>query len=383
MGTNEIGGTSGGWKLRRKPGRHIWNVVYRTPKGRTGERSTGESDDSAARIAGARIFDEEVVNDAKGVVHESRRRARSSDEQGTPLPKLFGLWLTHLRMTHAPKTIEIWELYSAKWIEWFGGIHATEREITPDTLKAFFVKRLGEVLARSVKKERAALVNFLTWAQAEGYDVVLPIADLVPRLPKRAAGTAYKNRRRVAAPPLSPDHVRALIQALPEWSSEHRGHERFPVRARFLVQYETGLRPSLFDRIRVPTHYRVGQALLRITPDIDKARYGRDVPLTRRARRILDYVCRALGKDYAGPIFGSHDYRKHIAKAARKVLPPETAELFCGAHLRSARITHLLEHGANMPGVQFLVGHKQISTTSRYVKPSFRAAEDALNKIKK
>jgi site-specific recombinase XerD len=35
-----------------------------------------------------------------------------------------------------------------------------------------------------------------------------------------------------------------------------------------------------------------------------------------------------------------------------------------------------------MPGVQQLVGHKQISTTAKYVKPSFRAAVDALSKLK-
>jgi site-specific recombinase XerC len=93
----------------------------------------------------------------------------------------------------------------------------------------------------------------------------------------------------------------------------------------------------------------------------------------------LDYVCKRLGKDYAGPIFDAHDYRKHIAKAAGKALPKELARIFCGAHLRSARITHLLERpSANLPGVQFLAGHKQVSTTSRYVKPSFRAARDVL-----
>lgn len=376
---------AGGWRIRRKPGRTIWTVVFHTPAGRSGERSTGESDDGAARVAGARIFGEEVLADAKGTPARESKKRRTA-EQGVPLPTLFGLWLTALRLTHAPATITIWELYSAKWIDWFGGLQATERDITREKLSAFFVKRLGEVRATSLKKERAAIVNFLAWAESEGYAIVLPIPDLVPRLPKRAAGTAYGKRRRVAAPPLSPDHVRALIKALPEWSSEKNGSEPFPVRARFLVQYETGLRPSLMSRIRIPEHYREGQGLLRITADVDKARYARDVPLSRRARRILDYVCRKLERQasaagrppYVGLVFGAHDYRKHIARAARAALPRELAELFCGAHLRSARITHLLEQGANMPGVQQLVGHKQISTTSKYVKPSFRAAEDAL-----
>lgn len=383
-------GGQGGWRLRRKPGRRIWTVVYRTPIGRTGERSTGTSDDSQALAEGARIFSEEVLKDAKGSPsRESKQRKGTTREQGTLLPALFGNWLTWLRSTHAHKTIEIWELYSAKWIAWFGGELATAGDITPESLKAFMAKRLTEVLATSFKKERAALVNFLSWLDSEGYLLSggLTVSELVPRLPKRAAGTAYGKRRRVAAPALAPEQVRAVIRALPEWSSEQNGQERFAVRARFLVQYETGLRPSLFDRIRVPEHYEPGSTLLRITPDIDKARYGRDVPLTKRARRVLDYVIEQQRKarrgddprPFKGLVFGPHDYRKHIARAAKAALPRELSSIFCGAHLRSARITHLLERPrANLPGVQFLAGHKQISTTAKYVKPSFRAARDVL-----
>jgi site-specific recombinase XerC len=108
------------------------------------------------------------------------------------------------------------------------------------------------------------------------------------------------------------------------------------------------------------------------------------VPLTKRARRILDYLVRKLGPELQGPIFGTangaaHDYRRRLQRAAFKILPREVAVSFCGAHLRSARITHLLEKGANIVGVKELVGHKQISTTARYVRSGFRAATEAIN----
>jgi len=386
-GASKDGGTAG-WRIRRKPGRRIWTVVYRTPAGRTGERSTGQSDHDAARAEGARIFAEEVINDAKGATR-SESKKKPARESSTRLVTLFGNWLTWLRPTHALTTIEIWEQYTVKWTLWFGGELATDRDITPERCKAFIAKRLTEVRATSLKKERAALVNFLNWLEGEGYPLAdgLTVSEVVPRLPKRAAGTAYGKRRRVAAPALAPDQVRAVIKALPEWSSDKNGADRFAVRARFLVQYETGLRPSLLTRLSVPEHYEKGSAIIRITPEIDKARYGRDVPLTRKARRVLDYVIGQLERElrrqgktapFKGLVFGAHDYRKHIARAARK-LPRELASIFCGAHLRSARITHLLERPrANLPGVQFLAGHKQISTTAKYVKPSFRAAVDVL-----
>lgn len=388
--TSNGAGKQAGWNIRQRgPGR-VWTVRYRTPLGREGERSTSTRDRDAALLEGARVYAEEVVKDTNAPKANARAASKKlKREHDRPLPALSADWLACLRTTHAATTLVIWEMYAGtNWIPWFGGIHATSSNITNERATEYMQKRLAEVRATSVKKELAALRSFLGWLESEGYPIEagLTASEVVPRLPKRAAGTAYGKRRRVAAPALAPEQVRAVIRALPEWSNEQNGQERFAVRARFLVQYETSLRPSTFDRLRTPEHYRAGQARLRLTADTDKARYARDVPLTKRARRVLDYViakldaqAKAQGKlEHTGPIFGVHDYRKHIARAAKRALPRELAEIFCGAHLRSARITHLLEHGANIVGTQFLAGHKQLSTTARYVKPSFRAAEDAL-----
>lgn len=235
--------------------------------------------------------------------------------------------------------------------------------------------------APSVRKELFALSSFLQFC-SETFD--LPRVE-VPRLPKRALGTPWAKRRRKGAPELSPEHIRAVLREWPEWSSACQlDAEQYPARARFHVQYETGLRSSTVDRLRVPEHYSPGQSFLRLTPDIDKARFGREVPLTKRARRILDYLIRKLGPNFEGPLFSAadgstHDRRKRISRAAHKVLRRDVAKSFCAAHLRSARITHLLEAGANTVGVKHLVGHKQISTTDKYVRSGFRAATNAIN----
>jgi site-specific recombinase XerD len=253
--------------------------------------------------------------------------------------------------------------------------------LTSELCREYMKERLGHVLAVTVRKELTALRSFVGWLEEEGH--IAKGSVVVPFLEKRVTGTNYKKRRRVASFELSPEQIRELIRRLPEWSSAE-DPARFMVRARFLVQYETGLRPSTIERLRTPEHYRAGSKILKITKGIDKARFDRDVPLNRRARRVLDYVLRALerengGRPVRGLIFGKHDHRKFLAAAAARALPPELAERFAGAHLRSARITHALERpGSNLPGVQYLAGHKQISTTARYVKPSFRAALDAL-----
>jgi site-specific recombinase XerC len=42
-------------------------------------------------------------------------------------------------------------------------------------------------------------------------------------------------------------------------------------------------------------------------------------------------------------------------------------------------LTHRLDAGAPITGVQWLVGHTLLSTTARYVKPGFSAAVEALD----
>ncbi len=157
---------------------------------------------------------------------------------------------------------------------------------------------------------------------------------------------------------------------LPQWSASKRTTP-FPIQARFVVAYETALRPSTLSDLRVPEHYSRGSATLTLTDELDKARFGRDLPLSPEARRALDAVC-----PESGPIFGKHDYRDALGKAAATILPPAKAEKFCAYDLRHARLTQLAEHNVN--GAAYLAGHRRVSTTALYVKPNRRAAERVL-----
>jgi hypothetical protein len=166
-----------------------------------------------------------------------------------------------------------------------------------------------------------------------------------------------------------------VIEALPEWS-ESKKTERFAVRARFRVAWETALRPSTIDQLSIPENYVRGASVLVITDEIDKVRFGRELPLTDAARAALEQVC-----PERGIVFGRHDYRDQIKKAAAEVLPPEKARTFTAYDLRHARATQWAESG-NLVGVAYLLGHKQVTTTNRYARPNRAAAERVLLVIK-
>ena len=376
--SNEV--VRGGWRIRRKPGRKIWTVVFRA--GGPQELSTGTEDKAKALEEGERLY-ADAVRRAQLRGKTVRHRALDVDLAGA-----MALWLVSLETTHAKSTRRTWEEWARHWIVYFDAFH----NVTEGACRDLMGERLGKVRRQSWKREAAGLRNFVRWAFERK---LLPELVLVPNAPRHAAGTACETRRRVAAVALTSEQVEAFLAALPTTSEASRpGHDPYVVRDRFIVQYETGLRPSSLDRLRAPDHYRPGESMLRLSDDTDKARWGRDVPLTPRAAEALERVLfwielqrrereAKLGRpapeqNYAGLVFGVHNYKKQVRAAARASLPSELAERFCAAHLRSARITHLIERGANLVGVQFCAGHRQLSTTSKYVKPSFRAAQEAM-----
>lgn len=331
-----------------------------TCDGRTVERSTGTSDPEEAAREARRIYADAIAREKPRV----RKRVRQG---AVDLEEVVAGWLTSLATTHDPGTVKTWELYvDAHFEPFFGALH----NFTTAQAELYMRERLGKVLADTVRREHTALRAFAGWAHANGF---LPEPMIVPHVPRRAIGKPHSKRRRAKAIELSEEETRRLIALLPAWSTSKRV-KRFPIRARFEVAYETGLRPELLNSLMAPLHYRKGQETIRITPDLDKGRWARDVPLSDAARRALDKVV-----PKSGLIFGRHDYREHLRAAAKAVLPPDRAERFNGAHLRSARVTHLLEQpNANLPGVQFLVGHRSTATTARYVRPSARAAREVL-----
>jgi site-specific recombinase XerD len=357
-----------GWTLRRRSEGAVWKVRFRpAPGAPTTERSTGETDERAADAEAAKI----VARARAGAAAVKRPRRGAAAAIGP----LITNWLEWLTATHAATTIKTWRDYAfSHFIPFFG---STER-LTSEDATAYQRARLSKVEGVTVRKEQSALRSLAAYALETG---AIPEPMIVPTLPKRATGTSHPTRRRRAAPPLTAAETVAVIRRLDEWSSSKKV-DRFPIRARFLVAYETGLRPSTLDRLVAPTHFRIGSAALKLDAKSVKERWARDVPLSRRARRILDYLLRAMATKagpYRGPIFGWHNYREHIAAAAAKALPPDKAERFCAAHFRSAMITHSLGAGAALPAVQWLVGHTMVSTTARYVKPGYEAAAAAVD----
>jgi integrase len=322
-------------------------TVRWTIDGKREELSTGERDRAAA----------EREAREKYAAALSGRGGRVGPSATTIRPEVTAAWLADL--TVRPTTRDTYEKYSDYWLR-------DLRRIDEHAIALYVRRRLREVRGKSVRSEVSALRAFVKWLVEMRH---LGEAPPIPVVPTAALGKQYEHRRRVAAPDLSDAEIRAVLRRLPD-----KAATGWWVRPRCELLYETGLRPSTIDRLRVPEHWAPGASELFVSQDIDKEGFERIVPLTPKARRILKRCA-----PEAGLIFGPHRYDPYVGKAAKAALSGTKARTFTAQHFRSARATHLLDAGAPLPGVQQLLGHKHVSTTARYIRPTFKAAQAALN----
>jgi integrase/recombinase XerD len=337
---------SEGWTLYRDARTRKLVVRFRHA-GRRYTYSTRTADPREAKEQAARIYREVTAN---------RRRAQ-------PIKGDFEVmcaeWIAATKPEVAEGTSALREIYAfSHWAPFFGKPEA----LTSAGVRDYTLHRLRYVTRSTVSKELAALRRFFAWLADRGFEV-----PLVPSIPKSVTGKRAQPRRRVE---MAPETVEALIDALPV-----RTLKGNPVRAFFRVLWETGLRRSTIRRLRVPDHFSRGAREIRITADIDKARYERTVPISAATTIALDEVVPKSG----GRIFDPIDYRHSLRSAARAAGLPEHDVERLGYHaFRHGRTTDLLERGGSLPGVAYLVGHKRVTTTNEYAHPRRAAADEAL-----
>lgn len=347
-----MGRTAQGYSLLKRG--KVWTVRFRID-GQRRELSTGQSTRGEANRVGRALYADALHGKLP------KQQCGSAQVGGQhELAEVLSQWIEEHPLR--PTTRVTYDKYSKYWLTAFASL----RGMTDSTIGAYTRRRLREVRGKTVQSELCALRAFLRWASETGYLVEAPT---VPNVTKQIAGTPYKHRRRARAPDLDAEEVEAILAALPERST--RG---FPIRSRFEVAYDTTLRPETLSRLRYPENWSVGATEITLTDEDDKELYGRIVPLTKRAQKALARSC----SSQPGLIFGEHRCGPYLRAAAAKVLPQSKADVFTGQHFRSASITHYLEWTGNLPGTMMMAGHRHASTTSRYVRPTLRAAREML-----
>lgn len=348
-----MGRQAEGWKLHTKRG---WFYVHFTYERFPYRIALRTRDRRAAQEAAAKAY----TDVASGRLRPIRRQPGVLRD----LAELLDEWLESKRTSIDVDFFPQLESYARLFVERFGSLD----RITEASASTFGLDRLGEALRTTILRELSYLRQFLAWCVLHG---ALSTSPVVPKLPPKAKGTRT-GPQRAKAVHISEAEAKAIIALLPEDSKTIDGR-KWPLRARFAFMWETALRPGTLARLRVPDHWRPGSKHLEIADEDDKARWGRPVDLTPEAVRLLRQVAPAEGL-----IFGAHEYAKALKKAAIEVLGPVRGKSFAPYDFRHGRAMERLDEHAPMRGVSYMLGHKRVSTTDKYLAPDRRAGAAAL-----
>jgi len=239
-------------------------------------------------------------------------------------------------------------------------VFPTLESVTEDSLTSYQNNRLKQVRYATIQKEFGTLTGVLKFAVRKGWLTALP---KFPGRPGKSEGTHHKLGAKGFTPGFTAEMGRQVMAALPERMRQDRKTGiRWPLRAYISFLIETGLRPGTAAGLRKGKHWRSGEAVLRITGDIDKNKFAREVPLSPVAVAALESVTAQAD----GQLFRAKDVRDVLRSVARKLrLPEEIAERIKPYDLRHARITEFANSGSLL-GAGYLAGHKQATTTNRY-----------------
>jgi site-specific recombinase XerD len=350
-----------GWTTYFDARRGVYFVRF-THDGRRHTLPTGESDPGAAARAAGRIY-AEVLAGRRGV--DGKVAAPSK----LPFLTVAAGWLADLEPVLDPATHKIYE--NVYVCAHFAPFFQTIERLTSVRVDDYITTRLKQVQRETVKKEVTALRGFAKWAAKRGYLAKVPEFEMPGRLVLGTRSSSRKSEYQI----FSAKEITAILAKLPEWTKPRRvSGPPFPVRARYELAWETALRPATLDKLLAPDDYQKGARRLLIRDAADKTRFGRELPLSSRARRALDSVIPA-----SGLIFGKHDCRVALRNAAKAAgIDERRAGRISDYDFRHSRLTFLGTRTDNLSGVMYLAGHRQPATTARYLRPQLAAAEEVL-----
>lgn len=339
-------------QLYKKPGKRradgtrgesdVWWIRFKV-HGRDYRRSTGELDKRAAAKAA--------------------RRIRADVESRTGVPERPA--------AVRPLTLEdlsVWDIEAAaarnvsaaqaqsiedRWLPVlrYYGPEALPAAITYDTFVAYVAqRRLDGVRGQTIRKERQGLTRGLKYARRQKQ-----IAE-VPELPKirndapleRQAGTYYE-------PEVIALWLEELARTAPAAALQAE------------LAYETGLRGE--EVRRVTLEMVVGDEL-RLPAAATKTRSARVVPLTARALAVVRELAGGV-HDVDIPLCPAKHYR--ACRRASRALDLPSVKLRDLRHSRATDAAH-----RTLVGASGLLGHADLSMTSRYIHASRDAVRAAV-----
>lgn len=281
------------------------------------------------------------------------------------LPEVVIAFLRHLEVErrYSPRTVGEYEGDLRQLCAWLDEKKIPLLRVEHLALRGFLARMHGELAPASVARKLSAIRSFFRFAQKKG---------LVQANPATLLGTPKQPKTLPKAVPI--DEMTALLET-PRRDTVLGARDR----AILEVLYGGGLRCSELCGLDLSSLDRSG-GLVRV---FGKGSKERIVPLGSKAWEALDAWLQLRPRVFAVARRGQDphalfvNYRggrlstRWVARALERYT--QLCALRRNVHphaLRHSFATHLLDNGADLRGIQELLGHASISTTQRYTHVS-------------
>jgi integrase len=336
-----------------------------TVRGKRYRGSTGSRDFAEATAKAEALW----VDAHRG--KEPRRRIpnRQRDSASSPLDALFALFIDSIAGKKSDGYVVKMESHFRAH---FSGRWTRIDELTGPALELYASERLREItrLGRptstvTVHKELTTISRFLRWARKTGHLEEVPVFERVK------AVSDY------TPPDYSAEQTKQLLAALPDRLSHSK---RQPVREFFTVQWAQAFRPDAELGSLRWMDISLSRREMTVRQSQDKAREGRTISMAPETYRILSKMAKDAQPIPTALIFGRHNFRASLEKAADSLgLPRPTRH-----NLRHFRLTELGHSKETAVGaLKYFAGHKLLATTDRYVRSRTKATKDMLDGLRK
>ncbi len=241
----------------------------------------------------------------------------------------------------------------------------------PAAVQSYFEANAGDVDKQVMKQYLAAQVRAgkqkrtmsRRLSALKAFFDFLVREKLIPANP--ADGIPYPKLGRPIPRVLTVDDVFRLLDSIKTGTwLEKRNH------AMFETFYSTGMRVSEIHGLNMG-HIDFHNQVIRVSGKGGKQRI---VPVGRRALAAVRLYRDTVSKDLV-PVFVNKDFGRLSTRSIRRILDQIVTR--CGLHvpvsphvLRHCFATHMLDSGADLRGIQEILGHASLSTTQVYTHVS-------------
>ncbi|QQR80469.1 MAG: tyrosine recombinase XerC [Deltaproteobacteria bacterium] len=232
------------------------------------------------------------------------------------------------------------------------------KSVSPLQLRSYLSSVFGKLQPSSIVRKMASIRTFYRYLLKNGVIEKSPAENLsLPKIPKKLPRFLIQ------------DEAMALMD-----SEKKSKKPPLNIRNQAILEilYGTGLRVSELISLNMDS-FDISDGWIKVRGKGNKERV---LPLAGKAAEALSVYLKQRGLE-KGALFLNEDKKRLTVRSVQRLVKSESAR--CGIlkrttphTLRHSFATHLLEEGADLRGIQELMGHSSLSTTQKYTQVSLQ-----------